>query len=516
MKKFNKIMPKYTVDYDKFYESETSSSDEEPTSGTSHSMGKFKNNGSRFSKQSSTLIVKEKFGKVLKRKHEAYSQSENINDSSLEELTKTKDFKRMFFTKESILEKTKKEFKKITFDLGMLWKKYLNLIDINTVDTVRFFLYKNLIHYKRMLKMKRVIKNFPTLTRTITEDDLERWSKNAKNLREMFETYLTKEVSRGLCFINEAYQDSFRAVMIQEIYDPDIIQKGLFSVPRIEFEKSYENSEFEIEMNDKRHLVFICHGYSGHYEDLMYLKAAIMENDPTAKVYSCLKDIEKTDETILKLGKIVAKEVKKAIKDYMEDYKIERISLVGYSMGGLIFRAALPKLAKYKDLLSAFVTLATPHLGYLTTNSKLLTAGMWLVEKMKKSTSLKEITIKDQKDFKNCTLYKMSKMEGLEWFDTVALIGSPQDGFSPVESSLIQPSERMEKITTSSNLLLMSDNIIKKLVDCRVHRISVNFQIPPGSIDTMLGRKAHIQFIDNTEILKNLVYTLNDVFYRKE
>lgn len=67
-------------------------------------------------------------------------------------------------------------------------------------------------------------------------------------------------------------------------------------------------------------------------------------------------------------------------------------------MGGLVFRAALPELGTYKDYLSAFITLGTPHIGYLTTNSKLLTAGMWVVGKWQKKSSIKEITFSDQKN----------------------------------------------------------------------------------------------------------------------
>mmetsp|Transcript_32678 Transcript_32678/g.32043 ORF Transcript_32678/g.32043 Transcript_32678/m.32043 type:complete len:135 (-) Transcript_32678:74-478(-) len=134
-------------------------------------------------------------------------------------------------------------------------------------------------------------------------------------------------------------------------------------------------------------------------------------------------------------------------------------------MGGLLFRAALPMLSRYKDNFSSFVTLATPHIGYLTTNSRLLTAGMWFFGKWKNSSSIKEITVSDESNIKKCTLYKMSKMEGLEWFDTVALIGSPQDGYSPIESSLIQQSERMENSKKNSQLQMLVDNITKKLVD---------------------------------------------------
>jgi len=51
----------------------------------------------------------------------------------------------------------------------------------------------------------------------------------------------------------------------------------------------------------------------------------------------------------------------------------------------------------------------------------------------------------------------------------------------------------------------MQKNLTKKLKDSIVHRINVNFLISEGSIDTYIGRKAHIQFIDNSELLKMII-----------
>ena len=45
---------------------------------------------------------------------------------------------------------------------------------------------------------------------------------------------------------------------------------------------------------------------------------------------------------------MVGKEIRRSILRYENDYSIDRISLVGYSLGGLIFRAALPHIEKYK------------------------------------------------------------------------------------------------------------------------------------------------------------------------
>ena len=44
---------------------------------------------------------------------------------------------------------------------------------------------------------------------------------------------------------------------------------------------------------------------------------------------------------------------------------MNRISFIGHSLGGLIIRACLPELEKFSRKMWAFVTLSSPHLGYL-------------------------------------------------------------------------------------------------------------------------------------------------------
>ena len=58
--------------------------------------------------------------------------------------------------------------------------------------------------------------------------------------------------------------------------------------------------------------------------------------------------------------------------------------MVGHSMGGLIIRGALPKLEKYKDLFYSYISLSSPHIGYDYSTSKLIDAGLWVINNWKK------------------------------------------------------------------------------------------------------------------------------------
>jgi hypothetical protein len=67
---------------------------------------------------------------------------------------------------------------------------------------------------------------------------------------------------------------------------------------------------------------------------------------------------------------------------------LTRISFIAFSMGGLICRAAFPLLINLKDKFYTFMTLGSPHLGYMYKSTKLMNTGMWFFNMYKKAESL--------------------------------------------------------------------------------------------------------------------------------
>lgn len=65
-----------------------------------------------------------------------------------------------------------------------------------------------------------------------------------------------------------------------------------------------------------------------------------------------------------------------------------KVSMIGHSMGGLIIRSALPRLEKFKDKFHSLVTFSSPHIGYAYSTSKLVDAGLWIMNTMKKCTAI--------------------------------------------------------------------------------------------------------------------------------
>ena len=109
------------------------------------------------------------------------------------------------------------------------------------------------------------------------------------------------------------------------------------------------------------------------------------------------------------MGTRLANEVHQYIRENCPGNQLSRLSFVGYSMGGLIVRAALPHLEKYQDKMHGFLSLCAPHLGYMYKTSKLFSTGMWFLSKWKGSLAMNQLQMDDTKSKEESALYKLSK-----------------------------------------------------------------------------------------------------------
>lgn len=65
-------------------------------------------------------------------------------------------------------------------------------------------------------------------------------------------------------------------------------------------------------------------------------------------------------------------------------------------MGGIIARAAIPHLEKYKNQFGFFCSLSSPHLGYLNGVSGLIKVGLWAIKKFKYIESLAQLSMEEK------------------------------------------------------------------------------------------------------------------------
>jgi predicted alpha/beta-fold hydrolase len=102
---------------------------------------------------------------------------------------------------------------------------------------------------------------------------------------------------------------------------------------------------------------------------------------------------DKTEEDIYAMGERLAKEVKKFVIEFCPGANLGKLSFVGFSLGGLIARAAFPHLEHLATKFYTFISLSSPHLGYMYNSNKLFETGMWFIRKWNKSKSLTQLSM---------------------------------------------------------------------------------------------------------------------------
>jgi predicted alpha/beta superfamily hydrolase len=73
------------------------------------------------------------------------------------------------------------------------------------------------------------------------------------------------------------------------------------------------------------------------------------------------------------------------------------MSFIGHSLGGVIIRASLRYLQLYKNSFHCYVSIASPHMGYLYHTSTIVTTSMWVMNQVKKDQSMIELALSDNK-----------------------------------------------------------------------------------------------------------------------
>jgi len=157
------------------------------------------------------------------------------------------------------------------------------------------------------------------------------------------------------------------------------------------------------------HLFVLSHGFQGSSFDVRIFKNAISIAMPDA-LFLCAQANERdTDTDIFEMGKRLAEEVHQYIRESCPGSQLGRLTFIGHSLGGLIIRAALPLLEKYSDKFHGFLTLCSPHLGYMYKAGKLFSTGMWVLKNWKKSVVLNQLSMSDSKNTEQSTLYLLSQ-----------------------------------------------------------------------------------------------------------
>jgi triacylglycerol esterase/lipase EstA (alpha/beta hydrolase family) len=133
------------------------------------------------------------------------------------------------------------------------------------------------------------------------------------------------------------------------------------------------------------HLYVLVHGFQGSSLDMQHIRNYIFLYDTNALVMNSMNNEEMTTEDIWEMGMRLATEITQYVEEYVPGESLRRLSFIGHSLGGLIIRASLKFLSHLWDKMYMLMTLASPHLGFMYSSSKIVNAGLWVLRQWKNS-----------------------------------------------------------------------------------------------------------------------------------
>jgi triacylglycerol esterase/lipase EstA (alpha/beta hydrolase family) len=123
--------------------------------------------------------------------------------------------------------------------------------------------------------------------------------------------------------------------------------------------------------------------------DLTLLKNAILKVFPEHMVIMSRANQGDADCDIATMGKKLASEIRGFVQDWCPNLnEINKLSFIGHSLGGLVIRACLPYLTELYPKFHLYLSLSTPHFGYLSHNSLLVNTAMWIYKTWRSSRCL--------------------------------------------------------------------------------------------------------------------------------
>ncbi|KAM8883382.1 protein FAM135B [Synchiropus picturatus] len=294
----------------------------------------------------------------------------------------------------------------------------------------------------------------------------------------------------------------------EEMFEQLSFRANVYSdLPLLASELPYFPPEEDDEEFDGIHLVVCVHGLDGNSADLRLVKTFIELGLPGSRLDFLMSERNQTD-TFADFDTMTDRLLDEIVQHIqLYNLTIGRISFIGHSLGNIIIRSVLtrPRFRCYLPKLHTFLSLSGPHLGTLFNSSTLVSTGLWLMQKLKKSGSLLQLTFRDHADPRQTFLYLLSQKPGLQFFKNVVLVASPQDRYVPFHSARIEMCRTaLRDRTTGPVYTEMINNLLKPLVEakeCRLIRQNV-FHALPNTANTLIGRAAHIAVLDSELFLE--------------
>ena len=256
-------------------------------------------------------------------------------------------------------------------------------------------------------------------------------------------------------------------------------------------QKMIENSQI------KTSVVFLVHGFHGSDFDMRHFQALWTHFGHRLHVKISTSNSRSKNISTLEMGKNFADEV---INFLHLHPLVKNISFYGHSLGGIVIRAALPYLTSFSSMMRTIVTTGSPHLARRVSGFGILDFGFILVKDVTKSTALNELSLRDHINVRETAIFQLASEVGLNWFENVFLIGSPQDLMVSFESAHMELSDYMKRPEYSE----MITQLQKRLEGRNVVKITVNMEREKNNLDWILGRRPHLEFIEHVGVTKHI------------
>ncbi|XP_032677591.1 uncharacterized protein LOC116847086 isoform X2 [Odontomachus brunneus] len=280
------------------------------------------------------------------------------------------------------------------------------------------------------------------------------------------------------------------------------------------------SDEYRLFSPEGAHLIICVHGLDGNAADLRLVKTYLELGLPGAHLDFLMSERNQGD-TFSDFDTMTDRLVAEIL------YHIEasglnptKVSFIGHSLGTIIIRSALtrPQLRPLLPRLHTFLSLSGPHLGTLYNTSGLVNAGMWFMQKWKKSGSLLQLAMKDSPDVRRSFMFRLSQKSNLQKFKHVLLCGSAQDRYVPLHSARIELCKAAVRDPTDQGAAYreMVHNILYPVMSApgvSLVRYDVHHALPPTA-NALIGRAAHIAVLDSELFIEKFLLVAGLKYFR--
>eukprot|EP00118_Oscarella_pearsei_P011339 m.75693 g.75693 ORF g.75693 m.75693 type:complete len:973 (+) comp35946_c1_seq2:295-3213(+) len=260
------------------------------------------------------------------------------------------------------------------------------------------------------------------------------------------------------------------------------------------------------------HIVVCVHGLEGNCNDLRTFRTFLELAVKNTRLEFIMSEVNQ-DNTFGDFKLMTDLFVNEVIH-HIEAFNVQfsKISFIGHSLGNIIIRAALqrPEFEPLLDKMHTFLSLSGPHLGMLYNPNSLVSTGMWLAQKWKKSLSLAQLALKDHPDPRKTFIYHLSHGRGLSFFRHILLVSSVQDQYVPYHSARIEMCRAAEKDSSDTGCAYkeMLHNLLQPIKDnpkVSLVRFNVVHHLPGRTADNFIGRAAHIAMLDSEVFIQKFI-----------